>query len=223
MENMPRPDWTFERFVVTDASREAFSLAAALAANERSAPRLLLLCGPAGVGKTHLLRSILHVAARQPGSTLYRTASDWIDALVRSLCLDPAAQRQAVGEPPTVTAVDDLHVLVGKPATQREIGVRLGDLLESGGRVACAAGCRLDELPALVGILRKLPSAQVVALASPDKRALPQILRRLAKSDHLRMSPRTIAAIATRCEGDVRRAMGAMTRERFEQQAQPLY
>ena len=61
------PDLTFDRFTPTPGVRRALALGVALAEETGNAPRLLLLHGPPGVGKTHLL---------QPSST-----SGWLGNL----------------------------------------------------------------------------------------------------------------------------------------------
>ena len=82
-----RPDRTFDRFTLTRGSREALELAKAMAAGSARAPRLLLLYGAPGVGKTHLLQAILHQArVRQPrGSFTHTNAAELVLELMSAL------------------------------------------------------------------------------------------------------------------------------------------
>jgi chromosomal replication initiation ATPase DnaA len=69
----PGPDWTFARFIPTVASSDTVAHGAAFAAAPPDGPRLLFLHGPAGIGKTHLLRAIVDVVrARQPAVSIVR-------------------------------------------------------------------------------------------------------------------------------------------------------
>jgi chromosomal replication initiation ATPase DnaA len=52
------PRYTFDSFVVNDASREAFDAAMAVAHNSSAAHNPLVLFGPTRSGKTHLLYAI---------------------------------------------------------------------------------------------------------------------------------------------------------------------
>jgi len=79
--------WTFETFIVFDepeppqgrgSNRVAYAAAQAFAA----APvGWLLLTGPVGTGKTHLLAAIAHVCLAQQRSVAFATAPDLLDAL----------------------------------------------------------------------------------------------------------------------------------------------
>jgi chromosomal replication initiator protein len=219
MRITPRPDSTFDRFVATTGSRKALDLARAFAARRTAAPRLLFLYGPPGVGKSHLLHSILHVAASgQPHSVAHTTARELVDDLVatpRSNSASPSGPRVAAF---ATLAIDDLHFLAGKPATQRESGRLLKEILSSGVRVACAATCEIEDVDALAGMLQELPEARKVALARPTENDLRRIVAALAEQQALRLTAQTIATIAGRSYGDARRAIGALNRQRFEQQ-----
>lgn len=56
------PRYTFQSFIVSDASRAAFAAAQDLAECDSGA---LFLCGPTGSGKTHLLHAIANEIRRR--------------------------------------------------------------------------------------------------------------------------------------------------------------
>ena len=184
---------------------------------------LLLLHGPPGVGKTHLLKLILRLVRAWQGSApiVHTSAAELVQELTAAIRREqPAAIRHKYAQAELV-AVDDLHVLAGKPATQSEIAALLKAALDSGARLACTAGCPPAEIPELSAALRALPTARLVELRRPNDEEMRQILAAMAPAEGLKLSAKTIAAIAPRCGGDVRRAVGALAQFRFEQSRDP--
>ncbi len=110
--------------------------------------------------------------------------------------------------------IDDLHVLFGKPATQREIGCQIGAVLEGGSRLACAVGC-LDEVPQLIDAVRGMPGARLAELTPPSHRDMCRILDAWASAEGWLLSPEVLDSMATSCPR-IRRAASAIARHRFE-------
>ena len=214
----PHPDLTFDRFTPTRGSRRALQLGVALA-KETEAPRLLLLHGPPGVGKTHLLQAILKLrTARQPrGSVIQACADQLVEQWVTALKADPEAALPRRLERSDLVAIDDLHALAGKPVTQSEVARILEGTISRGGRVVCAMGRSAAELPVFIEALRRVPGAHFVEMRPPRGREMRHVLTVMARAGHLTLRRETLAAIADRCDGDVRRGQGELARRRFGQ------
>jgi chromosomal replication initiator protein len=214
----PHPNLTFDRFTPTRGSRRALHLSVALAKETADAPSLLLLHGPPGVGKTHLLHAILNLRAerRPTGSLIHMGAGDLVEQWVAALRGDPGAALPLDLERLDLLVIDDLHALVGKPVTQVEVARFLEGTVGRGGRVACAMGRSPADLPIFIERLRRVPGAHVVEMRPPRGRDLRHILAVMARAGHLTLRRETLAAIADHCEGDVRRGQGELARYRFE-------
>jgi len=206
-------------FVSTAQSREALALATALVAGRVDAPRVLVLVGASGVGKTHLLRWIVRQARSQrPAARVLRTdGRGLIEELV-------AAVRH--GDRPTlrlryaqaqIVVVDDLHVLMERPVTQKEVAALLKTALDAGTRVLCAAGCPAAAIPVLAAALTKLTGARIVELQRPDVRDMRRVLAVVGRKAGLRLTRRHATSIARRSHGDVGRAIGALHCLGFQQ------
>jgi chromosomal replication initiator protein len=208
----------FARFTPTSGSIEALELATALSSGQGTT-RLLLMCGPPGVGKTHLLHAMLdRVRARLPSArVVHASAVELVQDLIAALQCQgtPSLPREYAHA--DALAVDDLHVMAGKPRTQQEVGRLFKAALDSGTRVACAAGCRLEDLPVLADALHALPTARLVDLRRPSDSEMRRILTAMAEAKGTPLSAQTVAAIASQCGGDVRRAIGGLVRRRFEE------
>ncbi len=211
-----RPDQTFEAFVPSPTSAVAFGLATALAGAQSDAPRLLLLCGPPGVGKTHLLRAIVARAFRQSrsGLIIQMTAADLIQRLLAGLA--EGSSRFPL-PPADLLVVDDLHVLSDKARTQVEVGRLFQTLVDRGGRVACASGGAVARIQVLAEAVERLKGGKVIEIGPPTPQEMRRILLRHTTALGLRLRAPTTTVLADQARGDVRRAIGAVTRLQFEQ------
>jgi chromosomal replication initiator protein len=209
---------TFEQFVTTRGAAKALELSTALASGQTDAPRLLLLHGPPGVGKTHLLHSIAHdVNIRRPSIPVVQTSAvELIEEMTARLHRDRTSDLQPRWAPNAVVTIDDLHILTDRIATQREVGRVVRTALERGARLACAAGCPLSAIATLIGALREVVGARLVRLYRPGSTDIRRILREMARVEGLSLRAKALASMAAQCRGDVRRAASAITRQRFE-------
>ena len=217
---MPRVSaLTFDRFIATAESAEALADATTFALEQPGAPHLLLLYGAPGVGKTHLLQSIVHSLGTRRGwaSVVQTTGSELIQDLLDALRRDENVALRGQHTQAALIVVDDLHVLAGKPVTQAEIARLLKAVVERGARVACAAGCAPEDIPVFTETLLTLPGAKLAEIGRPGRDGMRRILAAIATAAGLTLSARTVVSIAEQCHGDVRCALGALARLRFEQ------
>src|SRR5262245_38981879 len=100
MTSLPS-DNTFDTFVVTSGTRKAFEFSRALARPSAKAPQSLLLYGPPGIGKTHLLNSILQSCVGN--AALMRLAAlDLVERLVTAMRGAPTARLGLLPSPLTM-------------------------------------------------------------------------------------------------------------------------
>src|SRR4029077_13496423 len=81
------PRFTFDQFVIGDANRLAHAAALAVAEMPGLAYNPLFICGPPGLGKTHLLHSIANYISEHGGgqTARYTTAEAFTDHFVAAL------------------------------------------------------------------------------------------------------------------------------------------
>ena len=216
-EPLSRTVLTFERFVVTRGAIEAVESCRSLASGHSDAPRLLLLHGSLGSGKTHLLHSITHaIRDRAPSMRIVETtATDLVQEMTAALRRDKPAELELLWPQGALVTIDDLHVLTGKAMTQREVGRLFIAAVERGCRLVCATGS-LAEIPAVITALRAHAGVRFVALRRPSRADMRRILAGMARAEGLRLTAKTLSSLAAGCRGDVRRAVSAITHQRFQ-------
>ena len=193
------------------------------------APRVLLLAGPAGIGKTHLLRAAVGEGSggRPKRARVYVTARDAGEALVAALERGEAGTDSLGWKGADLIVLDDLHGLAALPMTQAEIARQLQAAVAAGSRVLAAACGSLCGLEPFVARLRQVSGFALVILEPPTSRELQRILTRMIRREGESLDERVMTTLAASAVGDVRRAVGALngycfTRELQAQSGTPV-
>jgi hypothetical protein len=182
----PAHGFTFESFEVSGSSRAAFETCRRVAEGAYEGPRPVVLLGPPGAGKTHLLWAIvqrIRAGARPTGLALVM-AGEFPDK-VRRLAADPRPIRQGK---PAVLLVDALQGFSGDAP---ELEAVVLAFLDHGHTVVLATRVHPDRIetlsPAFKGTLRQgrcielRPREALAAMgAPPDGLNLTDIWRELS-------------------------------------------
>ena len=116
------PRFTFDQFVIGDSNRLAHGAALAVAEMPALAYNPLFICGPPGLGKTHLLHSIAnYVAAYGDGLTVrYTTVEAFTNHFIGALHHDGIDAFKSAYRDVDVLLVDDVQFLQRKAKTEEE-------------------------------------------------------------------------------------------------------
>ena len=208
--------YDLDDFVVGQSNKLAYS--AALAMVGPTAPfNPLFVHGSCGVGKTHLLQGICNAAARHAGGlpltcryvTAEQFTNDFLTCLRRKK-LDDFRRRYRQLD---LLAIDDVHFLAAKRATQDEFLHTFNAIETAGRRVVMAS----DTHPRLVGdlnepLVSRFVAGMVVKIDSPDQQTRLEILRRRARKMKFSVDPDVMEYVATHVRGSVRELEGALVK-----------
>lgn len=206
---------TLSEFQVGDSNRLAFDASNRVADGSDGATTMLFIHGECGIGKTHLLRSICqrrretNPQAKVRYNTGEQFTNDYI-AAVRAGELD-AFRRQL--RRLDLLAIDDVHFLSNKNATQSEFLHTVDALAMSGATIVVSS----DAHPRLIGrfsgpLVSRFLSGMAVRIDRPDRELRVRLVQRLAAERSLTFTDSALETVASRCVSSVREIFGALTR-----------
>jgi chromosomal replication initiator protein len=210
------PRFTFDQFVIGDANRLAHAAALAVAEMPGLAYNPLFICGPPGLGKTHLLHSIAnYVSEHGDGLTvLYTTTEAFTDQFVGALHTGALKAFKAAYRGVDVLLVDDVQFLQSKARTEQEFFHTFNALHGAGAQLVLTSDRLPRDLDALEDRLRERFEAGLVTdVQPPDLVTRRTILRKRVQQDGvLGVDAAAIDLIAERVESNIRALEGALIR-----------
>lgn len=205
-----------EDFVVGDCNKLAFSAAAAMTAGRAAPFNPLFIHGGCGLGKTHLLQGICNAisAMRQTGKAItwrYVSAEQFTNEYITALRQKKIDQFRATYRKVDLLAIDDVHFLAAKKATQDEFLHTFNTLDTAGSKIVMAS----DAHPHQVGqlneqLVSRFISGMVVNIQPPDQQTRMKLLRKRARNMKLHVGEDVLAYIAMHIRGSVRELEGAL-------------
>lgn len=125
----PRRDWTLASFAPRRRSQHARAAGIRFVAQERPAPTTLVLAGPPGSGKTHLLHALAQYARGNPsiGQIACLSATQWAQEVTAGLHFGDCHRVLHHFAQQDLLALDDADRLWGLPQAQQAFA----DLLQA--------------------------------------------------------------------------------------------
>ena len=209
------PKFTFDSFVVGPANR----LAAAAARRVSDAPGTsynpLFIYSSSGLGKSHILNSIAHYAARvHPGfGVMYVTVESFLNELTQAIQAGEEKEFRERYQELHILLLDDLQFFTGQKEAQ-EILLRLLDgMSKSGGQVVLASDrppAEINELDAR--LLTRFSGGLIVDIAVPEYETKVAILRKKAEERGQTFEGGVAEALAKHAFTSIRALAGALNK-----------
>jgi chromosomal replication initiator protein len=204
---------TFDTFVVGQSNELAYNAAKAVINGKQSPFNPLFIHGGYGLGKTHLLQGICTELRRtRPAANwLYLSAEDFANQFVLALKTRKLDAFRSRIRQTDLLAIDDIHFLASKPATQEEF-LHTFNTLDLAGRQVILAS---DSHPKMITqisekLISRFVSGMVVKIDPPDFKTRCEICRRYAEGMKKHISEDVIAYVAEHLRSNIRELQGAM-------------
>ncbi len=213
-----KPGYTFEAFVIGSANRFAHAASLAVAELPGQVYNPLFVCGPPGVGKTHLLQAIgNYVSLCVSGLTVrYANAETFTSQFLAALQHNRIPSFKQRYRAVDMLLLDDVQFLESKERTAEEFLYTIEAALNSGAQVVLAADRAPSAMPLLHAPLKgRFEGGLLAELSAPDQAARLAILRRQAGPDAGELTANgVLELLARRVAGNVRSLESALVRVR---------
>lgn len=212
--NRPGRRWkSLAEFVVGPCNRVAHAAAMSVVEEPGDGANPLVIHGPVGTGKTHLLEGIYAGLKRKGGDQrpVYVTAEEFTTRFVQAARLGKMSSFRRQFRECSALLLDNLNFLANKRASVEEFLYTFDALMAEGRQVVVTTDCHprlADELmPELVD---RLLGGAVWGLQPPDPETRLEILRKKATGTTPTIPDGVLKSIATCLRGNVRELEGAI-------------
>jgi chromosomal replication initiator protein len=213
---LANPKLTFEQFVIGDSNRLAHAAALTVAEMPAHAYNPLFICGPPGVGKTHLLSSIAKLLLSYNPTLVVRctTGEAFTNEFIESLSGRRTEEFKSRFRDVDVLLLDDVQFLERKTKTEEELFHTFNALHDAGRQIVLSSDRPPQDLQALEDRLRERFAAGLVAdIGPPDLATRLTILRKRAQHDGVQLADeQALHVIAERIDSNVLALEGALIR-----------
>lgn len=210
----------FTRFVTGPGNMTAADIARRVARGERVASPLLLW-GPTGVGKTHLLQAMREEGrrCRRRARVILLTAEQFTTGFVTAVHTRGLPRFRNKHRGVDLLLLDDLQFFIGKQKTLEELQHTFDTLLAAGAQIVVASDRSPAELHDLGGeIASRLGAGVSIGLQPADGATRRKMLDKIVRRESLAINASVLDLIAANVTGGARELGGVMNRLRISQQ-----
>ena len=205
--------FTFQNYVVGNSNRFAHAACQSVANNPATAYHPLFLYGGSGVGKTHLMYSIINVVKKNHPdySVLYVSCEDFTNDLVSAIKNASMESFRNKYREIDLLLVDDIQFLGGKEQTQEEFFHTFEHVTRNGNQIVIASDRPPKEIHQLTERLRtRFESGLLADIQSPDYELRMAIIRKKAEDMNLNLPDDVVDFLANKLKYSVRQLEGAL-------------
>jgi chromosomal replication initiation ATPase DnaA len=209
----PLPIWRLEDLFESAGSRMALQAARAVVSHPASRYNPLVIVGPSGVGKTHLLHGLGNALAARAAPVACLSAHEFTGELIEAIDRDAVGPWRARYRSATAFLLDDVHLVAEKDRTQDELFVLFNYMMESGKQMVFTSAVPLAQLTTVESRLRtRLEGGLVVDLPAPEREIRQQVVERLLQAKVGAVDAELASYLGSRPAESIRAVQGLLQR-----------
>lgn len=207
------PRYTFDSFIVGSCNQLAYAAALRVAQNPGNSYNPLFIYGGAGLGKTHLLQAIGHLALANNLKVLYVRAEEYTNQLINALREKKTEEFRHKYRTVDMLLVDDVQFFGGKTQTLENFFHTFDELYNADRQIAVTSDRPPRSIPSLQGRLcSRFEGGLVTDIQSPDFETRLAILQAKAKQTGAEVTADVLEFIALQIQQSVRALEGSLNR-----------
>ena len=205
--------YTFQTFIVGNSNRLAHAAAQGVAERPGDSYNPLFIYGGVGLGKTHLLHAIGHVALGKGLRVLYVSSEQFTNDFVNAIRAQRNEEFRSKYRSADVLLIDDVQFIAGKEGTQEEFFHTFNDLHSQSRQIVISS----DRPPKLISLLEdrlrsRFEWGLIADVAAPDYETRLAILRAKADEQDMHVPEQVLQMIARRIQDNIRELEGSLNR-----------
>ena len=207
------PRYTFDSFVVGSCNQLAYAAALGIAQNPGHSYNPLFIYGGSGLGKTHLLHAIGHMALANNVKVLYVSAEQYTNQLMNALREKQTEDFRNKYRSVDMLLVDDVQFFSGKEQTGENFFHTFDELHNANHQIAITSDRPPKSITLLQDRLRsRFEWGLITDVQEPNFETRLAILQAKAKQDGANVSADVLEFIALQIQQNIRALEGSLNR-----------
>jgi len=207
------PRYTFESFVTGNGNQLAHAAAVSTAKGPGQLYNPLFLYGGVGLGKTHLLHAIGHVATKNNLQALYVSGEQFTNDFVGSIRSGNGEEFRNRYRSVDILLVDDIQFISGKNQTEECFFHTFNELHNGSRQIVLSSDRTPKEMPLIEDRLRsRFEWGLTVDIQPPEFETRMAILKAKVERDGIKVMPEVLEFIAKEINTNVRELEGSLNR-----------
>jgi chromosomal replication initiator protein len=205
--------YTFDNFVVSPSNRLAYTAARSVAEKPGASYNPLFIYGGVGLGKTHLMQAIYHLAQQENIKALYVSAEQFTNEFVSALQNKSTAEFRNRYRHVDMLLIDDIQFLAGKEQTEESFFHTFNELHNANHQIVLASDRPPKSLPDMGDRLcSRFEWGLVADIQPPDFDTRLAILKAKAGQEGVEVGLEVLEFIAQRIQQNIRELEGSLNR-----------
>ena len=206
-------EYTFENFVVGSTNRFAHAVSVAVANHPAEQYNPLLIYGPSGIGKTHLMKAIAHqLKINHPEfKIVFVKSEDFTNELINSLTKQTMPAFREKYRNVDVLLLDDVQFIAGKNTAQEEFFHTFVTLFDNHKQIVLASDRHPSEIQKLEERIRtRFEGGMLADIQSPDTELRIAILKKKSEMMNISLPSDVLNFIGENIKNNIRQIEGVL-------------